>query len=63
MDKEGAQPERVMQELSSHGVMVEDWGGDVPSVQVCIRKLTVITRSCPPVLLSQNLVIATVVLV
>ncbi|CAM6092922.1 unnamed protein product [Calypogeia fissa] len=37
MDKEGAQPERVMQELSSHGVMVEDWGGDVPAVQVSAK--------------------------
>jgi hypothetical protein len=34
IDKDGANPERVMQELSSIGLMPEDWGGDVPMVQV-----------------------------
>ncbi|KAH9326040.1 hypothetical protein KI387_006218, partial [Taxus chinensis] len=34
IDKEGASPERVMQELSSIGLMPEDWGGDVPMVHV-----------------------------
>uniref|UniRef100_A0A0C9S379 Translation initiation factor IF-2, chloroplastic n=1 Tax=Wollemia nobilis TaxID=56998 RepID=A0A0C9S379_9CONI len=34
IDKEGASPERVMQELSSVGLMPEEWGGDVPMVQV-----------------------------
>lgn len=34
IDKDGASPERVMQELSSIGLMPEDWGGDVPMVQV-----------------------------
>lgn len=36
IDKNGANPERVMQELSSIGLMPEDWGGDVPMVQVYI---------------------------
>jgi hypothetical protein len=36
IDKEGANPERVMQELSSVGLMPEDWGGDIPMVQVFI---------------------------
>lgn len=35
IDKDGANPERVMQELSSIGLMPEDWGGDIPMVQVC----------------------------
>lgn len=34
IDKDGASPERVMQELSSIGLMPEDWGGDIPMVQV-----------------------------
>lgn len=36
IDREGANPERVMQELSSIGLMPEDWGGDVPMVQVIV---------------------------
>lgn len=34
IDKEGASPERVMQELASIGLMPEEWGGDVPMVPV-----------------------------
>ena len=34
IDKEGADPERVKSELSSHDVFVEDYGGDVMSVAV-----------------------------
>lgn len=34
IDKEGAEPERVKQELSGIGLMPEDWGGDIPMVQV-----------------------------
>ncbi|ESQ35080.1 hypothetical protein EUTSA_v10006681mg [Eutrema salsugineum] len=38
IDKDGASPERVMQELSSIGLMPEDWGGDVPMVQISALK-------------------------
>ncbi|XP_068654010.1 translation initiation factor IF-2, chloroplastic-like [Aristolochia californica] len=38
IDKEGASPERVMQELSSVGLMPEDWGGDIPMVQISALK-------------------------
>ncbi|XP_058757077.1 translation initiation factor IF-2, chloroplastic-like [Vicia villosa] len=34
IDKDGANPDRVMQELSSIGLMSEDWGGDIPMVQI-----------------------------
>ncbi|POO03233.1 Translation initiation factor aIF-2, bacterial-like [Trema orientale] len=34
IDRDGANPERVMQELSSIGLMPEDWGGDIPMVQL-----------------------------
>lgn len=29
MDKEGANPDRIMSEMSEHGLMPEEWGGDV----------------------------------
>uniref|UniRef100_A0A1D1Y068 Translation initiation factor IF-2, chloroplastic n=1 Tax=Anthurium amnicola TaxID=1678845 RepID=A0A1D1Y068_9ARAE len=38
IDKSGANPDRVMQELSSVGLMPEDWGGDVPMVQISAFK-------------------------
>ncbi len=34
IDKAGAQPDRVKKELSEQGLLVEDWGGDVISVDV-----------------------------
>lgn len=34
IDKDGASPDRVMQELSSIGLMPEDWGGDIPMVKI-----------------------------
>jgi translation initiation factor IF-2 len=37
IDKEGANPDRVKQELSEHGVLVEDWGGDTQSVEVSAK--------------------------
>ncbi|KAL4271296.1 hypothetical protein GQ457_13G001110 [Hibiscus cannabinus] len=38
IDKDGANPEKVMQELSSIGLMPEDWGGDIPMVQISALK-------------------------
>ena len=37
MDKQGANPDRVKQELSEHGVLVEEWGGDVITVPVSAK--------------------------
>lgn len=34
MDKAGANPDRVKQQLSNHGLMPEDWGGDTIYVEV-----------------------------
>uniref|UniRef100_A0A0E0L623 Translation initiation factor IF-2, chloroplastic n=1 Tax=Oryza punctata TaxID=4537 RepID=A0A0E0L623_ORYPU len=34
IDKEGANAERVMQELSQIGLMPETWGGDIPMIQI-----------------------------
>ena len=34
MDKEGSDPERVMQELSQHDLIPESWGGDIQMIPV-----------------------------
>ncbi|MGL4344598.1 MAG: translation initiation factor IF-2 [Cellulosilyticaceae bacterium] len=38
MDKPGANPDRVKQELSEQGLLVEDWGGDIICVPVSALK-------------------------
>ncbi|CAN6454839.1 unnamed protein product [Victoria cruziana] len=38
IDKDGANPDKVMQEFSSIGLMPEDWGGDTPFVQISALK-------------------------
>ena len=37
IDKPGANPERVKQDLTEYGILVEDWGGDVISVPVSAK--------------------------
>ena len=37
MDKPGANPDRVKQDLAEHGVLVEDWGGDTICVPVSAK--------------------------
>ncbi|MDD4316464.1 MAG: translation initiation factor IF-2, partial [Clostridia bacterium] len=37
MDKNQANPDRVLQQLSDHNVLVEDWGGDVPAIKVSAK--------------------------
>lgn len=34
MDKVGANPERVKEQLTEHGLVPEDWGGDTPCIPV-----------------------------
>lgn len=38
IDKANANPDRVKQELSDHGILIEEWGGDVVSVPVSALK-------------------------
>ena len=40
IDKPGAQPDRVKQSLSDQGLLAEDWGGDVVTVQVSAKQKT-----------------------
>ncbi|HWR39698.1 MAG TPA: translation initiation factor IF-2 [Patescibacteria group bacterium] len=40
MDREGANPERVKQQLSEHGLIPEDWGGDTIMVPVSAHQKT-----------------------
>lgn len=37
MDKPGANPDKVKQDLAEHGVVVEDWGGDTIAVPVSAK--------------------------
>lgn len=37
MDKTQANPDRVLQQLADHNVLVEDWGGDVPAIKVSAK--------------------------
>jgi len=37
IDKSGANPDRVKQQLAEHGLLVEEWGGDVVAVPVSAK--------------------------
>ncbi len=38
MDKEGANPEKILQQLTEHGIVPEEWGGNVPCIKVSAKK-------------------------
>lgn len=40
IDKADANPDRLMQQLAEHNIVVEDWGGEVPCVKVSATKGT-----------------------
>ena len=54
MDKPGANPDRVKQELMEHGVLVEEWGGEVISVPVSAKKGEGITDLLEMILLQAD---------
>jgi translation initiation factor IF-2 len=37
IDMKGAEPDKVKQELSQHNILVEDWGGDIVSVEISAK--------------------------
>ena len=51
MDKPQANPDRVKQELTEHGILVEDWGGDVISCPVSAKTGDGITNLLEMILL------------
>lgn len=51
IDKEGADPNRVKQQLSEQGLLVEEWGGDTVAVEVSALKNTGIDALLDMVLL------------
>ena len=51
MDKPGANPDRVKQELTEHGIVVEDWGGETIAVPVSAKKGEGITELLEMILL------------
>ena len=51
IDKEGANPDKVKQELTEHGLVPEDWGGDTICVEVSAKKGTNIDELLEMVLL------------
>ena len=51
MDRPGANPDRVKQQLSDHGVIPEDWGGDTIMVPVSAHAKTGINELLEMILL------------
>ncbi len=51
MDKPDADPDRVMRELSDHGLLAEDWGGDVIFAKVSAKAETGIDELLEMILL------------
>lgn len=55
MDKPGASPDKVKQQLSNHGLMPEDWGGDTIYVEVSALTGTGIETLLEMILLSAEM--------
>jgi translation initiation factor IF-2 len=55
IDKPGANPDRVKQELSDHGVLIEEYGGDVICVPVSALKGTNIDNLLEMILLASDM--------
>jgi len=51
MDKPGADPDRVKKDLTEHGIVVEDWGGDTIAVPVSAKSGEGITNLLEMILL------------
>ena len=55
IDKPGANPDRVKQELTEHGLVSEEWGGDTICVEVSAKKRTNIDSLLEMVLLAADM--------
>ncbi|MEA2108993.1 MAG: translation initiation factor IF-2 [Pseudomonadota bacterium] len=55
IDKPGARPDEVKRQLSEHGVVAEDWGGDTIFVEVSAKKRTNIDTLLEMVLLQSEM--------
>lgn len=55
IDKEGANPDRVKQQLTEHDILPEEWGGDVPCIQVSAKNKQGIEELLEMVLLVADL--------
>ncbi len=55
IDKEGANPDRVKQELTEHGLVPEEWGGDVICVEVSAKQHKNIEQLLEMVLLTAEI--------
>ncbi len=55
MDKEGANPDRVKQELTEYGLVPEEWGGDVICVEVSAKQHQNIDQLLEMVLLTAEM--------
>ncbi|HBQ63729.1 MAG TPA: translation initiation factor IF-2, partial [Clostridiales bacterium] len=55
IDKPDANPDRVKQQLTEHGLLTEDWGGDTIAVNVSAKKGTNIDQLLEMVLLAADM--------
>ena len=55
IDKPDANPDRVKQELAEHGLLIEEWGGDVIAVPVSAKKRENIDQLLEMVLLTADI--------
>lgn len=55
IDRETAEPQRVIRQLADMDVIVEEWGGDTPMVKVSAKKLTGIDELLEMILLVTDL--------
>jgi translation initiation factor IF-2 len=55
IDKAGANSQKVKQELASENILVEDWGGDVISVEVSAKEKTGLDKLLDAILLVADL--------
>ena len=55
MDKEGANPDKVMQSMTEHGLVPEEWGGDIICVPVSAKSKLNIDKLLETILLISEL--------